>query len=128
MSFDSKRAAKGQVITVPVMPPTLPSLSLREMFPVQVRQILHNVQVLITNQSEQSNSFTGEQLLQLENTGVRDDMLAQFFAQAERTFRNEMDAAAALAVQYAVSRAIGTPGTVPFSQILSFLSRLKSFG
>lgn len=122
MNFDSKRAALNQAIVVPVMPPTASSdFQPRDVPGSGNTNLATNVQVAITKISEQSNSFTGEQILQLENTGVRDDMLAQFLAQSERTFRNEMDAAAAAAMVYGASRAIGTPGTTPFSGDLKLL-------
>ena len=126
MNFDSKRAAKGQVIVVPVMPASSSSaFTARDVPGVGNANQAVNVQVLITNVSEQSNAYSGEQLLQLENTGIRDDLLAQFLAQAERTFRNEMEADVASKIIINASRAIGTPGTIPFATDLKTLIQAR---
>ena len=126
MNFDSKGASINEVIVVPIDPPgALADIAPGAVPPAGTSVTVTNAQVKITKQRQKSRVFTGEDLRQLENIGVRDDLLRQFIAQAERLIRNEMSADASTALITGASRAVGTAGTTPFAVDLSLLTSAR---
>ena len=126
LKFDDKGAALGQVCVVPVVVPSASSQATpSNVPPTGNTQTPVNAQVTITNVPEQSMTFTGEDLKLLDTIDSRQEILKQFIAQAERSHRNEMDAAAAYRLSVAGSRAIGKAGTVPFVTDLSKLTAAR---
>lgn len=126
LKFDDKGAALGQVCVVPVVVPSASSQATpSNVPPTGNTQTPVNAQVTITNVPEQSMTFTGEDLKLLDTIDSRAEILKQFIAQAERSHRNEMDAAAAYRLTVAASRAIGVAGTVPFQTDLSKLTAAR---
>ena len=126
LKFDDKGAAIGQVCVVPVVVPSVSTQATpSNVPPTGTAQTPINAQVTITNVPEQSMIFTGEDLKLLDTIDSREEILKQFIAQAERSHRNEMDAAAASAISYAGSRAVGKAGTIPFATDLSALTAAR---
>ncbi len=126
LKFDDKDAAKGQVVIVPVVVPSASSQATpANVPPTGTAQTPVNMQVMITNVPEQSMTFTGEDLKILDSIDSRDDILKQFIAQAERSHRNEMCAAAGTALMAGASRAYGTVGSTPFGTDLNALTQAR---
>jgi hypothetical protein len=128
LKFDDKGAALGQVVVVPVVIPhasTTGGATPSNVPPTGAAQTPVNMQVTITNVPEQSLVFTGEDLKLLDTSDSRSEVLKQWLAQAERTHRNEMDAAASTAISYGGSRAVGKVGSIPFQNDLSALTNAR---
>jgi hypothetical protein len=128
LKFDDKGAALGQVVVVPVLTPqpsTVGGATPSNVPPTGRANTPVNQQITITNVPEQSLTFTGEDLKLLDTMDSRSEVLKQWLAQAERAHRNEMDAAAATAISYGGSRAVGTVGTTPFLKDLSALTNAR---
>jgi hypothetical protein len=128
LKFDDKGAALGQVVVVPVVIPhasTPGGATPSNVPPSGDAQTPVNMQVVISNVSEQKLVFTGEDLKLLDTIDSRSEVIKQWLAQAERSHRNEMDAAVSTAISIGGSRAIGTVGTVPFQTDLSNLTNAR---
>lgn len=126
LKFDDKGAALGQVVVVPVVVPSASSQATPAATPSSgSSQTPVNMQVTITNVPEQSMVFTGEDLRLLETMDSRDEILKQWLAQAERAHRNEMSAAAGVALSIAGSRAVGKAGSIPFQTDMTGLTAAR---
>jgi hypothetical protein len=126
LKFDDKGAALGQIIVVPVVVPSASGTATpSNVPPTGDTQTPVNAQIKITNTPQQSLTFTGEDLQMLDTVESRDEILKQWLAQAERTHRNEMSAAAAAALVQGGSRAVGTPGSTPFQVDLAGLTQAR---
>jgi hypothetical protein len=128
LKFDDKGAALGQVVVVPVVVPhasTTGGATPSNVPPTGAAQTPVNMQVMITNVPEQSLVFTGEDLKLLDTIDSRSEVMKQWLAQAERSHRNEMDAAASTAISIGGSRAVGKVGSIPFQTDLSALTNAR---
>jgi hypothetical protein len=122
MKFDDKRASMNEVVIVPIDPVgSLEAVQPAATPPQGASVTTTNAKITINNVQQKSRVLTGEDLRQLENIGVRDEILRQFIENGERLLRNAMAASAGQAVAVAASRATGKAGTTPFSRDLSQL-------
>ena len=130
LKFDDKGAAIGQVVLVPVVVPDVSTQATPSAVPSggSTTQPV-NMQVQITNSPQQAHTFIGEDLRLLETTDSRDEVLKQWLAQAQRTHRNEMSAAAAVALCQGASRAYvsktANVGSTPFKTDLNGLTQAR---
>ena len=126
LNFDDKGASINEVIVVPIDPVgTLEDIQPAAVPPAGASVTVTNAQVKITSQKQKSRVFTGEDLRQIENIGVRDDLLRQFIEQSERLLRNQMAADASTALTIGGSRAVGTAGTTPFATDMNLLTSAR---
>lgn len=120
MKFDDKRASMNEVVIVPIDPVgSLEAVQPAATPPQGASVTTTNAKIVINNVQQKSRVLTGEDLRQLENIGVRDEILRQFIENGERLLRNAMATSAGVAVTQSGARATGTAGTTPFSRDLS---------
>lgn len=123
MKFDSKQAALNQDVVIPVvLPRASGDFTPSNIVPSGNSLQSVNRRVKLTKAVEQSLKLTGEDQKILEDVNVKSDTLSQWLGQAQRTIRNEMDAAASLAIIANAGRASGTLS----SSVLPFASDLKA--
>lgn len=126
-SFDNKGVAFGDKVSVPVMP----SGAAKDFTPGIINTAAQSltaskIEVEIVKQRKYDMVLTGEQIRSLENGGNFEDWTTQFFKQAARTLRNEMEIDCVTAIKEGASRAVGTSGTNPFASTLDILSDAKT--
>lgn len=122
-SFDDKRVAKGDKVTVPIAPTREDEEFTPGMTnPAGSDAAADGVDVEITASRKVSWNLTGEQMRTLDNSGTAPDWVSQMVAQGMRTLRNRAEKACALAIKSGASRAVGVAGTTPFASNLSALT------
>lgn len=115
-SFDNKGVALGDFVDVPVQS----AGAAKDFTPGIVNTTSQTltaskISVAITKQRKYDMTLTGEQIRSLENGGTYQDWATQFFKNAARVLRNEMEADCVAAIKVGASRAVGTSGTNPFA-------------
>jgi len=110
------RAAVGQKVTVPIVPPIVGADIVPGVTPPNDGdQIFGNVDLTITKSRAFPIKWNGEEQLALENSGAMlPPILRMQFQQAFRAAVNEVEQDLALIAYRNASRAAGTPGTAPF--------------
>ncbi len=126
-SFDDKRVAKGDTVSVPYAPPQSNTGFTPAAYVPEGTCITAPTPIAVTITKSQKNSMvlTGEQIRSLENGQNYQEWARQWAAQAMRALRNEAEADACLAIKYGASRAVGTAGTTPFASSLDALADVK---
>ena len=125
-SFDDKRVAKGDKVSVPIAPTSVPS----DFVPGATASTgadatADAVAVQITASKKTTWNLTGEQIRSLENGGNDQEWVRQMIAQGMRGLRNLAEADCAAAIKAGASRAFGTAGTTPFASDLSALTNAR---
>jgi hypothetical protein len=124
--FDDKGVAVGDTVKVPVAPKATTSAFTPAMTPTAGTDATASaVSVAITASDKVSWNLTGEQVRSLENGGNQTEWVRQMVAQGMRALRNNIEAAAVLAIRTGASRAYGTAGTTPFVSDLSALTNAR---
>lgn len=111
----AERAALNQV----VMSPVVGAMAAEDLTPAAYaadtpNQTVGNVQMTISKARSVPFGITGEETQGLKNAGTLGNVNEQRITQALRTLSNEVEADLA-ALHTKMSRAYGTPGTVPFA-------------
>jgi hypothetical protein len=110
------RAAKGQVVSVPITP----SVTAADIVPSNIPpndgdQVFNTVNMTISKARYVPIKWNGEEQRGLNNNGAGTaSIMVQQMAQSFRTLTNEVENDIALAAVKAASRATGTAGTAPF--------------
>jgi hypothetical protein len=126
MKFDDKKASKNEVVLVAIDPiGSLEDVQPGAVPPQGASVSVTNAKVKFTQFRQKSRVLTGEDIRQMENTGVKNDILRQFIGNSQRLLRNEMAAAADVAIGISATRAVGTAGTTPFAKDLSPLVKAR---
>jgi hypothetical protein len=126
LNFSDKGAALGQQIVVPVVVPTANKAITPGAVPPSGDALTPiNVQVRLTNPVQQDRVLTAEDMQLLDTVDSRTEIMSQWMAQGMRAIRNEIDGSLSTSLTIGASRAIGTPGTVPFQKDLSELAALR---
>jgi hypothetical protein len=110
----AERAALNQV----VMSPVVGAMAAEDLTPAPYaadtpNQTVGNVQMTISKARSVPFGITGEETKGLQNAGTLGNVNEQRITQALRTLSNEVEADLA-ALHSKMSRAYGTPGTIPF--------------
>jgi hypothetical protein len=110
-----ERAAVGQTVNVPVVPPaTGGNITPASVPPDDGDDTIGAQTVAITKSKYSPVRWNGEEQLALGPTGEYNQILADQFAQAMRWLANQVEADLITAAYKNASRAYGTPGTTPF--------------
>lgn len=110
-----ERAAVGQTVNVPVVPPaTGGNITPASVPPDDGDVILGDLTVAITKSKYSPVRWNGEEQRAIGPTGQYNKILADQFAQAMRWLANQVEVDAVTAAYKAASRAYGTAGTAPF--------------
>lgn len=110
-----ERAAVGQTVTVPVVPPaTGGNVTPASTPPDDGDVIVGTMSVAISKSKYSPVRWNGEEQLAIGPTGQYNKILADQFAQAMRWLTNQVEVDIGVAAYKAASRAYGTAGTAPF--------------
>lgn len=110
-----ERAAVGQTVNVPVVPPATGGNVTPGSIPPDDGDVIIGVQPIVITKSKYSPvRWNGEEQLAVGPTGVYNTILADQFAQSMRWLANQIEADGCLAAANGASRAYGTAGNAPF--------------
>jgi hypothetical protein len=110
-----ERAAVGQVVTIPVVPPaTGGNVTPGSVPPDDGDAIIGTQAVAITKSKYSPVRWNGEEQLALGPAGTYNTILADQFAQAMRWLANQIEVDGGIAAANGASRAYGTAGAPPF--------------
>ena len=122
MTFDSKQAAVGDPVSVPYSAANaVQDFTPAAYAPLGTATTASTVEFKITASKKDSWSVSDEQEQSLMNGGTAQTWLENRTANAMRVVRNAADAAALAALNAGIARAVGTPGTNPFTSDTSLL-------
>lgn len=109
-----ERVALNQTVNIPVVPASVGAdIVPGQNPPDDGDQAMGNVTMTIQKSRYWPVRWTGEEQLAVSESGLRDNVVTQQFAQAMRAACNEIEADLA-ALHITASRAYGTAGTTPF--------------
>lgn len=124
--FDDKGVAIGDTVNVPVAPVRAPTDFVAAQVPTAGDDATASaVPVQITASKKVSWNMTGEQIRSLENGGNDQEWVRQLVAQGMRSLRNMAEVAACTAIKVGASRAVGTPGTNPFTSDINIIPDVR---
>jgi hypothetical protein len=110
-----ERAAVGQTVTVPVVPPaTGGNVTPASIPPDDGDVVFGSVPITITKSKYSPVRWNGEEQLSVGPTGQFNKVLADQFAQSMRWLANQVEVDLFTAGMLAASRAYGTAGVAPF--------------
>jgi len=110
-----ERAAVGQVVTVPVVPPATGGNVTPGSVPPDDGDAIIGTQAVVIDKSKYSPvRWNGEEQLAMGPAGTYNTILADQFAQAMRWLTNQIEADGGIAAKNGASRAYGTAGQPPF--------------
>ena len=110
-----ERAAVGQVVTIPVVPPATGGNVTPGSVPPDDGDAIIGTQAVVISKSKYSPvRWNGEEQLALGPAGTYNTILADQFAQAMRWLANQIEADGGVAAANGASRAYGTAGAPPF--------------
>lgn len=110
-----ERAAVGQTVTVPVVPPaTGGNVTPAATPPDDGDVVMGTMAIAITKSKYSPVRWNGEEQLAIGPGGQYNKILADQFAQAMRWLTNQVEVDIGTAAYKAASRAYGTAGTAPF--------------
>jgi hypothetical protein len=125
-SFDDKRVAVGDKVSVPVAPVRTPvDFVPGATAPQGDDATASAVDVTIQASKKVSWYMTGEQIRSLENGGNDTEWVRQLLAQGMRSLRNMAEVAACNAIKVGASRAVGTAGTNPFATDINVIADVR---
>lgn len=110
-----ERAAVGQSVTVPIVPPaTGGNVTPASTPPDDGDVVVGSTSISITKSKYSPVRWNGEEQLAVGPTGQYNQILADQFAEAFRWLSNQVEVDVVTALYLAASRAYGTAGTAPF--------------
>lgn len=125
-SFDDKRVAVGDKVSVPLAPVRTPVDFVPGVAAPQGDDATASaVDVTIQASKKVSWFMTGEQIRSLENGGNDTEWVRQLLAQGMRSLRNLAEVAACNAIKVGASRAVGTAGTNPFATDINVIADVR---
>lgn len=114
--FSDKGVAKGDTVTVPIVPvATVGSHTAAQTFTAGTDRTLTSATLTLNQEQKSSWNLTPEQERSLGNGGMADDVLRQTVEQHLRAHINAIESYAWGIARKAASRATGTAGTDPFA-------------
>lgn len=125
-NFNANQAILNQDVVIPVVLPTASTaFTPANVVPTGSALSSKNRRIKLTEAKEQSCVLTGEDIKALEDINVKQNLLSQWLGQAQRTFRNEIDAAVAAVMVKNAGSASGTFGSLPFGSDLKDLTAAR---
>lgn len=110
-----ERAAVGQTVTIPVVPPATGGNITPGSVPPDDGDAIIGTQTVVIDKSKYSPvRWNGEEQLALGPAGTYNTILADQFAQAMRWLANQIEVDGGIAAKNGASRAYGTAGQAPF--------------
>ncbi len=123
LDFDDNGVAKGQTVTVPVMPAlAIGNTTAAQTFTAGTDLTAGSKVLTLNNAKEVSWNYTAEEEKGLTNSGVRQDAFKQTVEQGIRIIRNTIETSLWTTCKNGASRAFGTAATVPFATTMLALT------